>query len=80
MQLGTHAVSMIAEQQFGDMVCWNPPVVSSVPISDAIHINRVTRDSSIVQCARALGISFGDAPENAAEQETEDIAEERLEV
>lgn len=61
-QFGAHAVKLIDEEQFGNMVCYEPPAISSVPIIDAIHIKRVGPESAIVQSARALGISFGDTP------------------
>ncbi len=61
-QFGAHAVRLIIEGRFGEMVCYNPPAVESVPIIEAVNqLSRVEHDSSVVQAARALGISFGDA-------------------
>ena len=62
-QYGAHAVRLIIEKKFGDMVCYNPPEISSVPIIDAVnHLRQVDPEGSAVQAARALGISFGDRP------------------
>ncbi|MBC8351428.1 MAG: ATP-dependent 6-phosphofructokinase [Planctomycetes bacterium] len=61
-QFGSHAVRLIIEEKFGEMVCYQPPSISSVPIIDAVNkLSRVDANSSAVQAARALGISFGDA-------------------
>ncbi|MBS0202338.1 MAG: 6-phosphofructokinase [Planctomycetes bacterium] len=59
-QFGAHAVRLIVEQKFGQMVTYNPPNVESAAIIDAIHLSTVKLQSSAVQAARALGISFGD--------------------
>jgi 6-phosphofructokinase 1 len=63
-QFGAHAVRLIEEQRFGEMVCYHPPAMLSVPILEAITLSRVGPQCSAVQAARALGISFGDG--NAA--------------
>lgn len=61
-QFGSHAVRLILECKFGEMVCYQPPAIDSVPILDAVNrLSRVQPHSSAVQAARALGISFGDA-------------------
>jgi ATP-dependent phosphofructokinase / diphosphate-dependent phosphofructokinase len=60
-QFGAHAVRLIVEQRFGEMVCYDPPHILSVPIMEAVNeLSRVCPDSSAVCAARALGISFGD--------------------
>lgn len=59
-QYGAHAVRLVVEQKFGHMVCYNPPAMNSVPIIDAIKLAAVDPNSSAVQAARAMGISFGD--------------------
>lgn len=59
-QYGAHAVRLVVEQKFGHMVCYNPPAMNSVPIIDAIQLAAVDPNSSAVQSARAMGISFGD--------------------
>ena len=63
-QFGSHAVRLIIEGRFGEMVCYRPPAIESVPIIDAVNrLSQVEPDCSAVQAARALGISFGDTPE-----------------
>lgn len=58
---GAHAVRLVHHRQFGEMVCFHPPKVNSVPIHAAVsRLSRVEPTSSEVQAARALGISFGD--------------------
>ena len=59
-QFGAHAVRLIVERKFGDMVMYQPPDMDSVPIIDAIKLSSVSPDCSAVQAARALGISLGD--------------------
>jgi 6-phosphofructokinase 1 len=62
-QYGAHAVRLIVERKFGEMVCYNPPEIESVPILQAVDKLRVVdRNGSAVQAARALGIGFGDCP------------------
>ncbi|UUO05750.1 ATP-dependent 6-phosphofructokinase [Blastopirellula sp. J2-11] len=59
-QFGAHAVRTIVERRFGHMVCYNPPNIESVPILAAVHqLRTVHPDSSAVQAAQAMGISFG---------------------
>ena len=59
-QFGAHAVRLVVEGQFGQMVSYDPPTVKSVRILDAVNqISRVTPESSAVVAARALGVSFG---------------------
>ncbi|MCA9269781.1 MAG: ATP-dependent 6-phosphofructokinase, partial [Planctomycetales bacterium] len=60
-QFGAHAVRLVIEEKFGEMVCYQPPSINSVPIIDAVNrLSTVDPHSSAVQAARALGISFGD--------------------
>jgi phosphofructokinase-like protein len=60
-QFGAHAVRLIHDGRFGEMVCYRPPEIESVPIADAIRrLATVEPASSAVQAARALGIGFGD--------------------
>ena len=62
-QFGAHAVRLVVEGRFGEMVCYQPPAIESVPIADAVNgLSQVDPDSSAVQAARALGVSFGDRP------------------
>ncbi len=58
-QFGAHAVRLIIERKFGHMICYQPPLMGSVPIIDAIQLSTVDTDGTAVQAARALGISFG---------------------
>jgi ATP-dependent phosphofructokinase / diphosphate-dependent phosphofructokinase len=59
-QFGAHAVRLVIEQKFGQMVTYWPPNMESVPIEEAIKLDLVCPDCSAVRAARALGISFGD--------------------
>jgi 6-phosphofructokinase 1 len=62
-QYGAHAVRLVVEGRFGEMICFHPPRMTSAPILDAVHqIRRVDPNGDAVQAARALGISFGDRP------------------
>jgi 6-phosphofructokinase 1 len=66
-QYGAHAVRLIVEKRFGEMICYRPPQMNSVPIRDAVHrIREVDATGAAVQAARALGISFGDGSEHAS--------------
>jgi 6-phosphofructokinase 1 len=66
-EFGAHAVRLIHEGRFGEMVCYRPPNIESVPITAAVRsLSRVDPASSAVQAARALGIGFGDADERAS--------------
>lgn len=60
-QFGAHAVRLVEEGRFGEMLCYRPPEIESVPFAEAVKVNRVDPCGSTVQAARALGISFGDA-------------------
>lgn len=62
-QFGAHAVRLVLEGEFGQMVSYAPPSVTSVSIVEAVNrISRVQPDSSAVIAARALGVSFGQYP------------------
>ncbi len=62
-QFGAHAVRLVVEENFGQMICYQPPHIESVPISQAVNrLCRVNPESSTVQAARALGMCFGDCP------------------
>ncbi|MFO0942769.1 MAG: ATP-dependent 6-phosphofructokinase [Pirellulales bacterium] len=61
-QFGAHAIRLIEEGRFGEMVCYAPPNIDSVPIIEAVErLSTVDPNSSIVQAARALNVSFGDS-------------------
>lgn len=60
---GAHAVRLVVEGRFGEMIASRPPEMVSVPITEAVHrIRSVDPLGPAVQAARALGISFGDRP------------------
>ncbi len=60
-QFGAHAVRLVHHGRFGEMICFQPPRVDSVPIIDAVsRLSTVQADGPTVRAARALGISFGD--------------------
>ena len=60
-EFGAHAVRLVQEGRFGEMVCYRPPEIASVPIAVAIRqLSTVDPHGSAVQAARALGIGFGD--------------------
>lgn len=62
-EYGAHAVRLIMEKKFGQMVCSDPPDIRDVPIANAVdQIRLVDPQSSSVQTARAMGICFGDTP------------------
>ena len=66
-QFGAHAMRLIVEGRLGEMVCYHPPQIDSVPIIDAVNrLSTVDPNSSAVLAARALGISFGDTAANAS--------------
>jgi 6-phosphofructokinase 1 len=60
-RFGARAVKLIAEEQYGHMVAFQPPDTVAVTIAAAIgHLRTVPPNGDIVQTARALGITFGD--------------------
>lgn len=66
-QFGAHAVRLVFERQFGNMVAYHPPAMNSVPIQDAVNqVSRVSPDGAGVVAARALGVSFGEYPPNTS--------------
>jgi 6-phosphofructokinase 1 len=60
---GAHAVRLIVEKKFGQMVCLDPPDIKDVSISEAVgRLRTVDPHGSDVLAARAMGICFGDTP------------------
>jgi phosphofructokinase-like protein len=59
-QYGAHAVRLIIERKFGQMVTYWPPDMGNCSLLDAIKLSSVNPGCSAVQAARALGVSFGD--------------------
>ncbi|GIW97695.1 MAG: ATP-dependent 6-phosphofructokinase [Pirellulaceae bacterium] len=63
-QYGAHAVRLIEEERFGEMVSYDPPDMTSVSIEKAIaQLHRVDPQGAAVQAARAMAVSFGDTPD-----------------
>jgi phosphofructokinase-like protein len=57
---GAHAVELIAQKKFGEMVSYQPPVITSVPLEKAISgLKFVEPDSELVKIAEGMGVSFG---------------------
>jgi len=66
-QYGAHAVRLIVEGRLGEMICYHPPQMESVPIIEAVNrIRTVDANGAAVQAAPAVGIFFGDASELAS--------------
>ncbi len=62
-QFGAHAMRLVEEGSFGEMVYADPPEIRSTPIAKAVtQISTIDPNGSAVTAARALGISFGDFP------------------
>ena len=87
-QFGAHAVRLVIQGHFGQMVCYHPPSIDEVPIGEAVNeLSNVDSEGAAVQAARALGISFGDSPPDAdpfhlgvnsqAEEPSGSVAEEK---
>jgi ATP-dependent phosphofructokinase / diphosphate-dependent phosphofructokinase len=80
-QYGAHAVRLIVQRKLGEMVCYQPPEILSVPIMQAVNkLRTVDGNGSAVQAARALGISFGDCPadENPFAWKQELVSDEEI--
>jgi phosphofructokinase-like protein len=61
LRFGTAAVRAIAAENFGCMVAYTPPAISTVPLAEVIgRTKHVPLDSDTIQTARDLGISLGD--------------------
>jgi 6-phosphofructokinase 1 len=59
-QFGVRAFEMVLEGRFGEMVSYQHPHITSVPLKDAIsQHNYVSQDSDLIKNARGVGISFG---------------------
>jgi 6-phosphofructokinase len=57
---GAAAVELIAQKKFGEMVSYQPPHITSVPLEKAIScLKLVEPDSELVKIAEGLGVSFG---------------------
>jgi ATP-dependent phosphofructokinase / diphosphate-dependent phosphofructokinase len=61
-RFGGAAVRAVADGKWGHMVALQTPHIVTVPIREAIRVpKRVDPSHDVVQTARAVGISFGDA-------------------
>lgn len=62
-QYGAHAVRLIVEKKFGQMVCYDPPDILDASIEEAVgNLRTVNPVGSAVNTAKAMGICFGDTP------------------
>jgi ATP-dependent phosphofructokinase / diphosphate-dependent phosphofructokinase len=59
-QFGVKAFEMVLNEEYGRMVSYRHPYITSVTLVDAIQKpNLVTMDTALMKTARGLGISFG---------------------
>ncbi len=59
-QFGVKAFEMVLNEEYGRMVSYRHPYITSVSLVDAIQKpNLVTLDTALMKTARGLGISFG---------------------
>jgi ATP-dependent phosphofructokinase / diphosphate-dependent phosphofructokinase len=57
---GAAAVELIAQKKFGEMVSYQPPAITSVPLETAISsLKLVEPGGELVKIAEGMGISFG---------------------
>ncbi|MCL4522937.1 MAG: ATP-dependent 6-phosphofructokinase [Acidobacteria bacterium] len=60
-RFGVHAADLIAQGEFGKMVCLRCGKIMAVPLQEAIGVYKtVDATSDYVRAARGVGISFGD--------------------
>lgn len=60
-QFGVKAFEMVLNGEFGRMVSYRHPKITSVSLKEAIQEpNLVTPDTALMKTARGIGISFGD--------------------
>lgn len=60
-QFGVKAMELVIEGRFGEMVSYQHPYITSIPLKDAIkRYNFVDPDTALIKTARGIGISFGD--------------------
>jgi len=66
-QFGVNAFEMVLKKEYGRMVAYHHPHITSVALSEAIsRPNFVNPDSDLVKTARGIGISFGDEAINGS--------------
>ena len=57
---GAAAVELIAEKKYGEMVSYQPPDITSVPLETAIsNLKLVEPDGELVKMAEGMGVNFG---------------------
>ncbi|MGE5809297.1 MAG: 6-phosphofructokinase [Nitrospirota bacterium] len=57
---GAAAVELIAQRKFGEMVSYQPPAITSVPLETAIcSLKLVEPEGELVKVAEGMGVSFG---------------------
>ncbi len=57
---GAAAVELIAQKKYGEMVSYQPPDISAVPLEQAIdQLRLVDPDGDLVAMAEGIGVSFG---------------------
>jgi 6-phosphofructokinase 1 len=57
---GAAAVELIAQKKYGEMVSYQPPDITSVPLETAIsNLKLVEPDGELVKMAEGLGVNFG---------------------
>jgi 6-phosphofructokinase 1 len=57
---GAAAVELIAQKKFGEMVSYQPPLITSVPLEKAISsLKLVEPDGELVKIAEGMGVNFG---------------------
>ena len=62
-QYGIKAMEMVLNKEYGRMVSYQHPYITSVTLKEAIRKpNLVTLDTALIKTSRGLGISFGDDP------------------
>jgi 6-phosphofructokinase 1 len=62
-RFGAAAARLVAERAFGQMVALHTPRIVAVPLAEATGVmKQVTPEDEVVEAARGIGISFGDAP------------------
>jgi phosphofructokinase-like protein len=67
-RFGVEAARLAVTGQFGQMVALRCDQIVAVPIADAVgHLKRVEPGGQLVQCARSIGIVFGDEDPEAVE-------------
>ena len=59
-RLGSAAVDLVVQKQFGRMVCLKGDAISSCTLDEAVgRLKMVSPDCDVVQAAHAIGVSFG---------------------